>query len=50
MEPVADSDGGIIVLMFNNFVSAYSKQVAHGELNTNFDDDGGYIFERWWMA
>jgi len=39
-----------MVLMFNNYVSANSKAVAHGDLNSNFDDDGGYIFERWWMA
>ena len=43
-------DGGVAVLMFNNFVSANSTAVAHGDLNSNFDDDGGYIYERWWMA
>ena len=50
MQQILHDDGGVAVLMFNNFVSAYSKQVAHGDLNSNFDDDGGYIFERWWMA
>lgn len=43
-------DGGVVVLMFNNFVDANSTAVAHGDLNSNFDDDGGYIMERWWMA
>ena len=50
MQQIVHDDGGVIVLMFNNFVGAHSKSVAHGELNTNFDDDGGYIYERWWMA
>lgn len=50
MQQILHDDGGVVVLMFNNFVSANSKAVAHGELNSNFDDDGGYIFERWWMA
>jgi len=50
MQQLVHDDGGVVVLMFNNFVSANSKSVAHGDLNSNFDDDGGYIFERWWMA
>lgn len=50
MQQILHDDGGVIVLMFNNYVSAFSKTVAHGDLNSNFDDDGGYIFERWWMA
>ncbi len=50
MQQILHDDGGVIVLMFNNFVSAHSKSVVHGELNSNFDDDGGYIYERWWMA
>jgi peptide/nickel transport system substrate-binding protein len=50
MQQILHDDGGIIVLMFNNFVSAHLKSVAHGDLNSNFDHDGGYIFERWWLA
>jgi peptide/nickel transport system substrate-binding protein len=49
-QQLVHDDGGQIVLMFNNYVGAKSKAVAHGELNTDFDLDGGYIFERWWMA
>jgi peptide/nickel transport system substrate-binding protein len=49
-QQILHDDGGVMVLMFNNFVGANSKSVAHGDLNSNFDDDGGYIFERWWMA
>jgi peptide/nickel transport system substrate-binding protein len=43
-------DGGIIVLMFANWVSANSKRLAHGELNSNYNHDGYYIYERWWFA
>lgn len=49
-QQLVHDDGGQIVLMFNNYVGANNKVVAHGELNTDFDLDGGYIFERWWMA
>ena len=31
-------------------VFALSNKVAHGEFNTDFDHDGGYMYERWWMA
>jgi hypothetical protein len=24
--------------------------VAHGDLNSNYDADGGYMFERWWFV
>ncbi|MBM3519817.1 MAG: ABC transporter substrate-binding protein [Alphaproteobacteria bacterium] len=43
-------DGGQVVLMFNNYVGALSTKVAHAELNSDFDHDGGYMWERWWMA
>lgn len=50
MQQILHDDGGIMVLMFNNFTSAHSDKLAHGELNSNYDHDGGYIFERWWFA
>jgi peptide/nickel transport system substrate-binding protein len=50
MQNILHDDGGIIVLMFNDFVTAHSKAVAHGELNSNYDHDGGYMYRRWWMA
>ena len=36
--------------MFANWVSANSKRLAHGELNSNYDHDGCFIYERWWFA
>lgn len=50
MQNILHDDGGIIVLMFNDFVTAHSKDVAHGDLNSNYDHDGGYMYRRWWMA
>lgn len=51
MQQLLHDDGGIVVLMFNNYVSGHSTKVAHGEaIASNYDLDGGLIFERWWMA
>ena len=44
-------DGGQVVLMFNNYVGALSNKIGHdGSFNTDFDHDGGFMYERWWMA
>jgi len=43
-------DDGLINIMFSNFLSANSKTVAHGEIQTNWDIDGLRIAERWWKA
>jgi len=43
-------DGGQVVLMFNNYVGALNNAIGHNEFNTDFDHDGGYMYERWWMA
>ena len=45
-------DGGQIVLMFNYYVGAINTKVlGHPDkFNTDLDDDGGYLWERWWMA
>ncbi len=50
MQQILHDDGGIIVLMFNNYVTAHSKKLAHGELNSDYDHDGGHVFRRWWFA
>jgi peptide/nickel transport system substrate-binding protein len=50
MQNILHEDGGIIVLMFNDFVTAHSKKLAHGDLNSNYDHDGGYMYRRWWFA
>jgi len=50
MQRLVHADGGVNVLMFNDFVGAHTKKVAHGELNSNYDHDGGYIYQRWWFT
>ena len=50
MQQLLHDDGGQLVLMFYNFVGAINTAVAHGELNSDQDSDGGYMVERWWMA
>jgi peptide/nickel transport system substrate-binding protein len=44
-------DGGLIVLMFNSYVSGYSNKVAHGpKIAANWDNDGQKLTSRWWFA
>ena len=50
MQQIQHDDGGSIVLVFNNFVSAKSKKLAHGEVAPNWENDGLKIAERWWIA
>jgi peptide/nickel transport system substrate-binding protein len=49
-QQLVHDEGGQVVLMFYNFVGALNTAVAHGELNSDQDSDGGYMVERWWMA
>ena len=49
-QQLVHDDGGQIVLMYNNYVGALSTKIGHAELNSDFDHDGGYMYERWWMA
>jgi peptide/nickel transport system substrate-binding protein len=50
MQNIQQEDGGVIVIMFNNYVSAHSDQVAHGEIAGNWDIDGMKIASRWWLV
>jgi peptide/nickel transport system substrate-binding protein len=50
MQQLVHDDGGVIVLVFNNFVTANSKKLAHGEVAPNWENDGLKIAERWWLA
>jgi peptide/nickel transport system substrate-binding protein len=50
MQQLVHDDGGLINIVFNNFVSAHSKIVAHGDMLSNWDVDGMKICSRWWMA
>jgi peptide/nickel transport system substrate-binding protein len=50
MQQIQQEDGGVVVIMFNSYVSAHSDKVAHGELASNWDVDGMKIASRWWFA
>jgi peptide/nickel transport system substrate-binding protein len=50
MQQLTHDDGGSIVLVFNNFVSAKARKLAHGEISPNWENDGLKIAERWWMS
>jgi peptide/nickel transport system substrate-binding protein len=50
MQQIQHEDGGNIVIMFNNYVGAYSDKLAHGDIASNWDIDGMKIASRWWFA
>src|SRR4051794_16627302 len=50
MQQLTHDDNGSIVLVFNNFVSAKTSKLAHGDIAANWENDGLKIAERWWMA
>ena len=50
MQQLVHDDGGVIVLVFNSYVSANSKKLAHGEIAPNWEVDGFRLPERWWFA
>jgi len=31
-------------------VGALSTKIGHDAYNSDFDHDGGFMYERWWMA
>ena len=50
MQQINHDDNGNIVLVFNSFVTAASKRLAHGEIAPNWENDGLRIAEKWWVA
>jgi peptide/nickel transport system substrate-binding protein len=50
MQQLVHDDGGTIVLVFNNYVTAGSKKLAHGKIASNTEVDGFRLPERWWFA
>ena len=50
MQQLLHDDGGVIVLVFNNYVEANSKKLAHGADRAELGGDGLKIAERWWFA
>jgi peptide/nickel transport system substrate-binding protein len=50
MQQLVHDDGGAVVLVFNNIVSAHTKALAHDQIGANWENDGMKIAERWWFA
>ena len=51
MQRIVSNEGGTVVPVFNNYVNANSKKVAHEEqMASNWDKDGQRWAERWWFA
>ena len=50
LQQLVHDDGGVIVLVFNNYVEAGSKKLGHGPVAANWECDGLKVAERWWFA
>jgi peptide/nickel transport system substrate-binding protein len=50
MQQLIHDDGGVIVLVFNNYVEAASTKLCHGKIALNWECDGLKIAERWWIG
>jgi peptide/nickel transport system substrate-binding protein len=50
LQRIIHDDGGAVIYVFADFVDAASDKVAHGELSSDWDLDGGRAGERWWFA
>lgn len=50
MQNIVADDGGVVVLMFYNYVNAHDPSVAYGTLASNWDVDGMKVTKRWWFA
>jgi peptide/nickel transport system substrate-binding protein len=50
MQELVHDDGGVVVLIFNSYVSGHVDKLAHGAIGGNWPMDGYRITERWWFA
>lgn len=51
MQAIVRDDGGVVVPMFANYISATRDTVGRPEvIGSNFDLDGLRFVERWWLA
>ena len=51
MQRLTRDDGGTVVPVFNNYIHAISKKVAHDQdMASNWANDGQRWAERWWFA
>ncbi|MER9890045.1 ABC transporter substrate-binding protein [Mesorhizobium sp. M0114] len=50
MQSICRDDGGEIIPVFANNVSALSRKIGHTKIASNWDLDGFRCGERWWFA
>ena len=51
MQRLVSDEGGTVVPVFNNYIHAISKKVAHEDkMSSNWPKDGHRYTERWWFA
>lgn len=50
MQQILHTEGGVIVMVFNNILHAHSDKLAHEEVAANWENDGLKVAERWWFA
>jgi peptide/nickel transport system substrate-binding protein len=50
MQQLIHDTGGVVVLVFNNWVEAQSTKLAHGNIVPLYEADTYRISERWWFA
>ena len=49
-QTLISDDGGAIVPMFANYIMGVGDKVAHGEVASNWVNDGNKSHERWWST
>jgi peptide/nickel transport system substrate-binding protein len=50
MQNIVADEGGVLVLMFYNYVNAHDAKVEHGPIAANWDVDGLKVTKRWWFS
>jgi peptide/nickel transport system substrate-binding protein len=50
MQQIVRDEGGVVVPLFNNYVFAMNQKVQHGQMASNWANDGQKGMERWWFA
>jgi peptide/nickel transport system substrate-binding protein len=49
-QQILHDDGGILVLVFNNYVTGNTKTLAHDTVGSSLEVDSMRLPRRWWMA
>lgn len=49
-QELISNDGGTVVPMYANYVTAASNRLAHGKMAANWNLDGAKFTERWWFV